>query len=242
MKRKFKIVLYSLLGIILFILISFFLAYILLNEEVPRGVSGPEADRFANKILERIGHENYKDTDVIQWTFRNKNNYIWRKHVGIVEVRWDDILVKLITSSPGESSVFKKNAEITGSEKNTLIQKAYKNFTNDSFWIVAPHKLFDPGTTRELVTLKKGEKALLVSYSSGGSTPGDVYLWKVNKEHIPVSYQMWVSIIPIGGLEASWEDWKTASSGIMLPGQHHILGIPIPISNIRAWNYESLEK
>ena len=241
MNRKLKIFLYSLLGILSFLVISFLVLYLALNEELPQGSPGPEADEFAAKILKRVQHENYESTDVIQWTFRNKNNYFWKKDEGVVEVKWDKVFVKLNTSKPAQSLVFDQQTEITGDQKDPYIQKALKNFNNDSFWIVAPHKLFDSGTTRKLVTLENGQKALLVTYSSGGSTPGDSYLWNVDQSYLPVSYKMWVSILPIGGLEATWENWKTTASGILVPQKHQILGIDIPMSNIKAWRDASLE-
>lgn len=242
MNRKLKIFLYSLLGILSFLAISFLILYLALNEELPQGSSGPKADDFAAKILKRVQHENYEGTDVIQWTFRNKNKYLWKKDEGVVEVKWDEVFVKLNTSKPTQSLVFDQQAEIIGDQKNPYIQKALKNFNNDSFWIVAPHKLFDSGTTRKLVTMENGQRALLVTYSSGGSTPGDSYLWNVDESYLPVSYKMWVGILPIGGLEATWENWKITASGILVPQKHQILGIDIPMSNIEAWKDAPLEK
>ncbi|MGS0527908.1 hypothetical protein ACU8V7_24695 [Zobellia nedashkovskayae] len=95
-------------------------------------------------------------------------------------------------------------------------------FNNDSFWLVAPFKVFDSGTQRSLVTLEDGSNALMITYSSGGSTPGDSYLWHLGPNGLPESYQMWVSIIPIGGLKATWDDWKIMESGAFLPTSHKL--------------------
>ncbi len=54
---------------------------------------------------------------------------------------------------------------------------------------------------RRLVKTKTNKDALLVTYTSGGTTPGDSYLWHLDASGKPESYQMWVSILPIGGLE-----------------------------------------
>ncbi len=208
---------------------------------MPEGTQGKEADALALRIQEALRYDNYQNTDYIQWSFTNIHHYLWNKKQGTVEVTWDEQehIVKLDLTTPANSMLLSSSTfSETEEESATLIQKALDHFNNDSFWIVAPYKLFDKGTTRALVELEDGTQGLLVSYSSGGSTPGDSYLWKVDQNYIPTSYQMWVSIIPIGGLEATWEDWTTTESGAYLPQQHKILGFGIPISNLRAWNEE----
>jgi hypothetical protein len=44
---------------------------------------------------------------------------------------------------------------------------------------------------------------------------------------------MWVSIIPIGGLEATWEDWKEFE-GAMLATSHKLGPVEIPVGNIKT--------
>lgn len=238
MKNKFlKILKILVLGISTLILITVATVYFSLNEKLPKdGISGPEADAFAKNIMKAVNHENYLNTKFIQWTFRNKNHYLWNKPAGRVEVKFDEYKVDLNLNAPSRSSVYQNDTTLEGTEKKKIIKKALDNFNNDSFWVVAPHKLFDTGVTRKLVTLEDNNKGLLVSYSSGGTTPGDSYLWKVDKNYRPTSYQMWVSIIPIGGIEATWDGWITTDSGAYLSQKHELLGFGIPISNLKAWN------
>jgi hypothetical protein len=115
-----------------------------------------------------------------------------------------------------------------------LIEKAITFFNNDSFWLVAPYKVFDEGTQRSLVTTKYGEQALLVTYTTGGSTPGDSYLWLLKDNGKPKSFRMWVDILPIGGLEASWSNWTKTESGAQLPTFHKMLLFGLEIDNIKG--------
>ncbi len=224
------------IGVLLALTIIISTTYILLNKELPDGVSGIEADNFAKKILQTIEHQKYLDTQYIQWSFRNKHHYKWNKKAQSATVRWDDYLVTLDLKAPLSNSIVQQPSPLSPEERNKLINKALSFFNNDSFWIVAPHKLFDHGTSRKLVTLKNQKKALLITYNTGGTTPGDAYLWHVDDNYRPTRYQMWVSIIPIGGLEASWDSWKQTESGTFLSQKHQLLGLEIPISNLRAWN------
>ncbi len=235
MKKKiFKLLKILVLSILALLVIAIATLYLSLNKQLPEGISGSDADNFALKIQEAVKHDRYLDTDYIQWSFRNKHHYLWNKQQGIAKVQWDNHTAYLDLNNPDNSYLENKN--IKKEEKQELIATAFAYFNNDSFWIVAPHKLFDKGVTRQLVTLENNSKGLLVTYNSGGTTPGDSYLWKVDKNYVPKSYQMWVSIIPIGGIEATWRGWTTTESGAYLSQKHELLGFGIPISNLRAWS------
>ncbi len=235
MKKKiFKLLKILVLSILALLVITIATLYFSLSKTLPKGISGEEADNFALKIQEAVKHDLYLNTDVIQWSFRNKHHYVWNKQQGTVKVQWDDHTAHLNLSNPDQSYLENKNIKEEDNQK--LIATALAYFNNDSFWIVAPHKLFDKGVTRQLVTLEDNTKGLLVTYSSGGTTPGDSYLWKVDKNYLPKSYQMWVSILPIGGIEATWDGWTTTESGAYLSQKHELLGFGIPISNLKTRN------
>jgi hypothetical protein len=48
---------------------------------------------------------------------------------------------------------------------------------------------------------------------------------------------MWVSIIPIGGLEATWEDWITTDSGAQLPTFHKLLFFGIEMEGVKGISF-----
>ena len=134
------------------------------------------------------------------------------------------------------SKVFVAGTEYNGIEKHDYIHKAEAYFNNDSFWLVAPYKVFDSGVERRLVITEEGQETLLVTYTSGGTTPGDSYLWHLDTNGKPISYQMWVSILPIDGLEASWEGWITTESGAQLPTFHKLLFLSLNMGDVKGLN------
>jgi len=148
-----------------------------------------------------------------------------------VDVRWGDKLVKLHTKSV-TGTAYVSGKQVTGDEANELIQAAWSHFCNDSFWLAAPYKIRDPGTSRSLVSLENGTNALLVSYDSGGVTPGDSYLWMLDDAGLPTAWKMWVNIIPLGGLKTSWENYKTLPSGAVVAQTHEFPMITLELSDI----------
>lgn len=229
-KKHLKPFIILALGTFALIIITVSTLYLSLHEKLPDGKTGVDANNFALKIQQAIKYDKYLETDYLQWTFRNKNHYVWDRQRNVVEVQFDNHKVFLDLDHPEKS----KTQHLEHFSRKT-IKKALDNFNNDSFWVVAPNKLFDKGTIRKLVTLEDKSKALLITYQSGGTTPGDSYLWKVDKNYRPVSYKMWVSMFPIGGIEATWEDWVKTESGAYFSQQHKLLGFGIPITNLKAW-------
>ena len=121
------------------------------NEELPQGNSGPEADILAHKMLQALNVEAYKNTQFLEWSYRGgANQYVWDKKNGLVVIKWDDITVDLNLNHPQRSKVFQNKTLVPTEKKQRFIDKALKNFNNDSFWLVAPYKVFDQGTQRSV--------------------------------------------------------------------------------------------
>lgn len=231
MKRIFKILMKVVLGLLLIIVIAFATLKIAFNEDIPQGVPGKPADELAMKMLDAINYDAYKKARKLEWTFRGKNHYEWYPQENKVMVSWDNFKVELFTQNPNTSIAFKNGKELSGNNKKDAIDYALENFNNDSFWIVAPFKVMDPGTEREIIKEDAQEK-LLVRYINGGTTPGDVYVWKLDKNHRPQNYKMWVDIIPLDGVEAKWEDWQMTEGGFPLAMKKSIFGVEIPVTNL----------
>jgi len=225
-----------LLGVLLLLFTLGAILYAIYNEPLPRGIQSQNADALAMKMLTSLNYKAYKDTRFLEWSFANgKHHYRWDKEVDTVLVAWNDYEVHLNLKAPSKSSVTKNKVSLEDEEKGRLIEKAISFFNNDSFWLVAPYKIFDSGTERSIVCLEEGSQELLVTYTSGGNTPGDSYLWKLQPNGFPISFKMWVSIIPIGGIEASWDEWQVMESGAFLPSQHSIGPIPLDMGDVRGY-------
>ncbi|MEO9893835.1 hypothetical protein [Aurantibacter sp.] len=232
-KRLLKIT-----GVILSIIfIGLLVAYFMYNQPLPDSNNPEGADKLAEQMLTTINNDIYIKTRFLEWSFAGgKHTYKWDKENGRVLVSWDDYAVNLNLNNPSKSTATNKGITLLSNHLDDSIKKAQDYFNNDSFWLLAPFKVFDKGTNRSIVLLDDGSEGLMVTYSSGGTTPGDSYLWKLNSNGFPESFQMWVKIIPIGGLRATWDDWKVMENGLFLPASHKIGSMTLDMGNVKAYN------
>ncbi len=233
-KKTLKII----IGVIVFFtlpsLVFFGFLYFKYDEELPYGKQGVEAETLAVKMLDALNYEAFKKTNYIEWTFRNKHHYKWEKDKNVCAVYWKEYKVVLHLNDIENSKVYVHNFGVQGDTAKELIEQATQYFNNDSFWLVAPYKVFDKGVERRLVSLENGDEGLLVTYTSGGSTPGDSYLWILDENGKPKSFKMWTSILPLQGIEASWSDWIITESGAQLPTFHKLLLLGLEMGEVKG--------
>jgi hypothetical protein len=227
MKKILKIT-----GSIILILIISIVGYLYFtNKPLPIGQQGIKAEELTDKIQAAINQKAWDTTAAVSFSFRGNHHYLWDKKRNLVQVKWDDKKV-LYNNKTLEGVAYKNDKKLSNSQKTDAIKKANDYFNNDSFWLIAPFKLRDAGTTRSIVMQDKQE-ALMVTYASGGSTPGDSYVWLVDENYLPKAWRMWVSIIPEGGLETSWEEWKIFPNNLKIATSHKGL-IDLKLENVQT--------
>ncbi len=203
------------------------------GEKIPSGTQGTDAEMLALLMKKTINKTAWDTTHYVRWTFRDKHHYLWDKKRHMAQVQWDDKTV-LLDINKQNGLAFQSGQPIGDSIKSQqLIRTAYEYFINDAFWLNAPAMAFNDDVRKEYIDIDDAHKGLLVTYLSGGVTPGDAYLWKLDKWGRPVSFKMWVKIIPRGGVEASWEDWTQLHSGAWIAQTHRTKMGTIRISNLQ---------
>lgn len=214
MKKFLKIT-----AVIILILIVALVGFIYIkNKPLPEGEKGTKAEILTDKIQAVINQKAWDSTAAVAFTFRGNHHYLWDKKRNLVQVQWGNKKV-IYNNQTLDGVAFENDKKLNDTDKTEAINTANDYFNNDSFWLIAPFKLRDTGTTRSIV-IQDNQEALMVTYTSGGSTPGDSYVWFVDENYIPKAWRMWVSIIPIGGFETSWEDWKTYPNNIKIATTH----------------------
>ena len=134
-----------------------------------------------------------------------------------------------------EGTTLVNGRPVEGEEKKKLLETAYGRFINDTYWLLAPWKVFDPGVVREYAGEKTGPDGALcdvirLSFEEGvGLTPKDVYwLWVTRQGRRMVQWEY-----VLGGAQedptiALWKDWRTFS-GISLSLEKTFVARPIRI-------------
>lgn len=199
------------------------------SKKVPEGHSPQQADQLALEVMNTLGFLSWEKTKIVKWKMFS-HRYQWFKSKDSVIVSWKRYQA-LINLNEGKGKVYRNGERVKDDTK--LVQKAIDNFNNDSFWLAAHFKMLDSGTVRELVDLKDGKTGLKITYSDGGSTPGDTYLW-ILEDGKPVAWKMWVSIIPFGGVKANWKRWQTTSTGAKIALTHKMLFFDIKIESLET--------
>lgn len=189
----------------------------------PTGTPGPKADAFAKRMQVAVRMDDWERTKAVRWSFRGVRHHVWDRRRGMVEVKWDDMRV-LLRTGPKTGLAFRKGTAVRGKELEEALREAFGYWINDSFWLNPFRTFFDEGVTRALVTEKDRSEKLLVSYGSGGVTPGDSYLWTTDENGLPTEWQMWVQVIPVGGIKTSWQGWVDLETGAKISTVHKGIG------------------
>lgn len=232
LKKTFKIIIGLLIFLTLPSILFFGFVYFNYNEDLPNGQTGEPAKALAQSMLKSLDYEAYQNTAYLEWTFKNKRHYKWKKQKGTCSVFWKNIQVNLDLNDYSHSKVYIDSQEILGEKAQKLIDKAATFFKNDSFWLVAPYEVLDDNTKLKLVEQNNDQDALLVNYFSKDGNPEKSFLWILDENHRPIKFKMWVDDLPIGGLQASWTDWTTTESGAQLPTFHEFLFFGIQLQGI----------
>ncbi|MEL6388801.1 MAG: hypothetical protein AAFQ02_01460 [Bacteroidota bacterium] len=226
---------YLLIGILLLIIVGFVYIRFAVHEPRPTIVDG-DADAMAQSILKQVNKPAWDSLPIVEWTFRGEHHYLWDRTSNTAIISWDDQEVHLDMDQV-RGKLYQNDALVTDEAATSkAVATAWSFWCNDMWWFAAPFKVMDEEASRQIALDKDGKQGLLVTYDSGGVTPGDSYLWYVDENGLPTGYKMWVKIIPIGGVYTSWEDWQILPGGARVATNHtgKIKTLTIPITNIKA--------
>jgi len=115
-----------------------------------------------------------------------------------------------------------------------IVQMGYERWVNDTYWIIMPFKLRDPGTHLKYLRLqKRGGKdydVLQLSFDKGvGLTSGDRYTLYVNRStHLLDKWDMMLEGKKPPPSSSTWEQW-TPIGPVKLALNHRLQGRPVEI-------------
>lgn len=122
--------------------------------------SDARAIEIAQSVVERMGGwEAWDATRFLSWKFFGGRQHYWDRHSGDIRIAGkagESEWLWLMNVNSRQGRAFKDGTELAGDELAEALETGRKIWVNDSYWLVMPFKLLDPG-----VTLKySGERAM----------------------------------------------------------------------------------
>lgn len=171
----------------------------------PAAETGPSydlenrADTLAMELYEELGGpEAWASLPYLRFTFAVERSgertpvahHFWDRTSGRYRVEWnsqndDTTFVALFDVDAHEGgSVYANGSAVDTARADALLDQAYRRYINDTYWLLAPVKLLDPGVDLETVpdSTTAEELVLHATFEDVGLTPGDQYWYTVDRE------------------------------------------------------------
>ncbi len=190
-----------------------------------------DADALARRMLAAVDADAWARTGAVRWTFFNGDRHLWDRTRNLERFEHGDT-VTWIDLSTRRGVARSGGVTLSGEALDRALSSAWARWCNDSFWLNPVPKAFDDGVTRAVAVSDAGGDALLLSYRSGGVTPGDRYLWLLDASGRPRAWRMWVSVLPVPGLEASWGGWQRLATGAWVSTEHKLAVLTLRLRDV----------
>lgn len=178
----------------------------------------PSADALARRVAEKAGDPYQCDKLAFSFVYevageeKIRRRHVWWPKKGELEVTQGETTVRLrnlhdhalsnLADAPDEHA--DTWSDVAPESDPERAARAWKWFVNDSYWLLAPSKLFDPGVDREL----DEEGRLVLTFDDAGLSPSDRYTLSVDRERDVVTE--WHYELQSGREgTASWEDYES---------------------------------
>ncbi|MCS4033313.1 hypothetical protein GGP50_002900 [Salinibacter ruber] len=169
----------------------------------PTDTIAPEtrADSVAYRLLQAHGIDAWASSPYLRFNFGIETpggaqtiaRHLWNRNTGAYRMEWsagpDSSYVALVNvRDPQEGrlggTVYLNGSELTGAAAETAREEAYGRFVNDTYWLLAPLKAFDPGVNRTYVpdSSTAEHDVIQLTFDDVGRTPGDRYWLYVSTE------------------------------------------------------------
>ncbi len=154
--------------------------------------SDPEAIEIADAVMKKMGGRgNWDRTRYLTWRFFGRRLHVWDRWTG--DVRFEEAdRITLMNVHSRTGRVWKASVEVTEPDSlKKYLNKGYRAWINDSYWLVMPYKLKDSGVTLTYAGETKMESGrdayvLTLTFEDVGVTPQNKYDVFVDKERMLV--------------------------------------------------------
>ncbi len=205
---------------------------------IPESESGAPAAALAERMLAATNYAAWTDRTAaveFRWSGNGKERaYVWDKRRRLVQVEWAEFRVQYNLNN-FNSLVWQGGVRVDDPEaRRVALESANAAFVNDAFWL-NPLFHIKAEAVRYGRVVDDGQESLLVTFASGGVTPGDTYLFIPGADGLPAEIRMWVQSLPIKGATATFGGYQTSATGVKHPTDNSILGVSIQVGDVRMY-------
>lgn len=159
--------------------------------------SDERAVEIADMVMKAMGgRKAWDQTRYIEWDFFGARKLIWDKKKGMVRINYHNEDQQAVIDVHSREGQVRKDGELITQPDSLAkyLDRAYRTWINDSYWLVMPYKLKDSGVTLKYLgedTTRGGDPAykLQLTFENVGVTPQNkYYVWVDQKSHLVIQW------------------------------------------------------
>lgn len=196
------------------------------------------AEQLADGVLDALGGKRaWDDLRGLRWTFgvamndtvKSERRHAWNKltnqhRVDGVNRAGQKFTIFHTVGDTTQGRAWVDGVAIEGDSLHKLVKRAEALYINDSYWLLMPYKLRDPGVTLtwagDTTVGNIHFDRLGMSFANVGMTPGDRYwVWVDPRERRVKRWEMVLQGDTPPPVSYSWEDWEQRD-GLWFAGSH----------------------
>lgn len=159
------------------------------------------ADSVAYRLLQAHGADALASASYLRFDFGVETpngaqtiaRHLWNRQTGEYRVEWSSgpdssyvalVNVQEVNNNVPTGTAYLNGTELSGAVGEKIRQEAYGRFINDTYWLLAPLKSFDPGVNRTYLpdSSTAEHDVLHLTFGDVGLTPNDEYWLYVSTE------------------------------------------------------------
>lgn len=160
-----------------------------------------KADSVALRLMEGHGADAFASAPYLRFNFavetpkgtRVVGRHLWDRTTGDYRVEWSRgedstyvalVNVRTVDGGTPDGEVYLNGSKLSGTAAQEARRQAYGRFVNDTYWLLAPLKVFDEGVNRRYAADSSTAEhdVLHLTFGDVGLTPDDEYWLYVSKE------------------------------------------------------------
>lgn len=205
------------------------------RKSLPASRPGEDAERLASEVENRVGKAGWEKLAAVSFYFvPGGRAHFADLRRGFTEVAFakssNQYLVQYVKD--GRGIVYKNRKLVSGQEAQDVIQQAIKFSINDMYWLNPFVQMRAPGAVRKITE----DGQLVIHYPEGGITPGDTYVIHSGPDGLPDHWKLWVSVLPLKGMQFTFEDWREISPGVRVSLMHRSFFKDVEMREVRAFS------